>query len=662
METIITMKHRNNSEPLMEDGVVIANPECLEAVKPIKSFVYMKESTVDHHNDNFVNNEFGPSSLQVKDSVNLMEIPENTCENIQPDTSCEFSETTKGENSELSPTEGSKCATEREIPSIYQKGQCEFSLRNRIAKTSVNRVAGTEDENVHILHESSSIDVLETIVESSTLNVEGIETNVQYYELPSKRKRRRPQKLIYFSEEKRIKTSNIRKGKKETRLAKSQSWECSYCNAFFKTKVHHDKHLKQAHQFQCSLCDQVFSSKTEFEFHVTSIHGTLNENNVLKCSSLFESSVSANGEALNVCSVNKGEELQDKIRGKYSCWKCGKMFLVKKKLARHLHCHSELKTFSCENCGKAFKEKGSLNKHYETHYHQNIPCEMCGKQYKSNRTLLKHKQTHNNSNHNCEICGKNYRTQVGLESHMTTHRPGPSQYTCSICQHDCRTKHYLSVHMKQRHHNGSFSVYTCSECGKEFKWELSLKNHLFMKHGKGKGKGVIECDICQKKFVNKYNLLAHLPHHNELRPHKCEHCAVCFKYKHSYEKHLEVVHSDKKEHQCSVCGKLFKTKAYLNAHETNVHHSGAKEVCRICNKNFKTAKILRAHLKCHSDDGMRKFICSFCPRGFAFPKDLRRHEKVHTGVKDYECDECGKAFARMDNLRTHLKLHKKAEV
>ncbi|XP_013789347.1 gastrula zinc finger protein XlCGF57.1-like [Limulus polyphemus] len=651
-----------NSEPIVEHGIVTTDLECLEAVKTTKSLVYVKESTVDHHTDNFVNNDFEPSSLQVKNSVRLVEISETACGNIQPDTSCELSGTTTGENLlEFNPIEGSKCAAEIEIPLIYQTGQHEYSSRNGAATTTVNRVVDTVNESIHILQESTSRNLSVNIVEASTLNIEDFETSVQCYEPSSKRKRRRPQKLIYFSEEKRMKTSNKRKGQRVKRLAKTQSWECSYCDAFFKTKVHRDKHFKQAHQFQCNSCDQVFLSKTDFEFHVSSVHGSLNGNSVPKCSSFSESSVSINEGTGYVCSMNKGKELQDKIHGKYSCWKCGKMFLVKKKLTRHLHCHSEQKKFSCENCGKAFKEKGSLSKHYETHYHQNIPCEMCGKQYKSNRTLLKHMQTHKNSNHNCEICGKNYRTQIGLESHMTTHRPGPSQYTCSVCQHDCRTKHYLSVHMKQRHQNGSFSVFTCPECGKEFKWELSLKNHLFVKHGKGKGKGVIECDICQKKFVNKYNLLAHLPHHNELRPYKCEHCAVCFKYKHSYEKHLEVVHSDKKEHQCSVCGKLFKTKAYLNAHETNVHHSGAKEVCRICNKNFKTAKILRAHLKCHSDGGKRKFICSSCPRGFAFPKDLRRHEKVHTGVKDYECDECGKAFARMDNLRTHLKLHKQAE-
>lgn len=88
-------------------------------------------------------------------------------------------------------------------------------------------------------------------------------------------------------------------------------------------------------------------------------------------------------------------------------------------------------------------------------------------------------------------------------------------------------------------------LYCCpdSQCDKEYQSKFNLKRHVLYNH---LGRKPFICQICNKDFVSKQNLLEHNFIHTGAKPYKCSLCGLRFRqvsllslHKRSHESNYE---------------------------------------------------------------------------------------------------------------------------
>jgi len=91
---------------------------------------------------------------------------------------------------------------------------------------------------------------------------------------------------------------------------------------------------------------------------------------------------------------------------------------------------------------------------------------------------------------------------------------------------------------------------------------VQLKTHLLKSHNEGTW---FTCDICEKKFVNNFELKLHSYQHADVKPYVCCECPKSFCTAARLKSH-QLVHSVYKQFCCGKCGKLFKDKYCVKRH------------------------------------------------------------------------------------------------
>lgn len=108
--------------------------------------------------------------------------------------------------------------------------------------------------------------------------------------------------------------------------------------------------------------------------------------------------------------------------------------------------------------------------------------------------------------------------------------------------------------------------------------------------------GVWKCGQCNKTFLQRVMLQAHICSRMPHKPYQCGHCCLSFNHPNELRTHA-VVHSGKKPFKCGYCARTFAGATTLNNHVRT--HTGERPfTCEKCNKTFSQATQLSRHKKC----------------------------------------------------------------
>ncbi|XP_028307593.1 zinc finger protein 135-like isoform X2 [Gouania willdenowi] len=387
----------------------------------------------------------------------------------------------------------------------------------------------------------------------------------------------------------------------------------------------------------CPQCAFQHPEEAEMQLHMESVHSsdTAGETSTLRDQSgRFSCSVCE--KSFKFQCLLKAHERIHTGEQPFVCGQCGRHFSFKQSLERHKRTHRtgrryecgipenklksvtaekvhqstrmENREYQCTECGRAFVWKSALLRHMKSH--AVVPEQ--GEE--SNR----HPQTHQEEKvHTCN-CGKSFSHRSALAAHQRIHwkeRP----HTCTQCGKGFLHKGRLLCHMKTHSEEKPFM---CSFCGKSFKRERSMKTHEHY-HTR---ENVFSCSQCDKSFVYKATLIRHELTHSGERPYLCSDCGKGF-FSHAELLKHERFHTGHKPFQCPHCEKRFTQSCYLTVHLR--YHTGVRPYsCAQCDKSFLSANRLKRHQRIHS--GERPYLCVECGKQFRQSYNLKMHQRTHT--------------------------------
>ncbi|XP_045506214.1 zinc finger protein 26-like isoform X1 [Colias croceus] len=220
----------------------------------------------------------------------------------------------------------------------------------------------------------------------------------------------------------------------------------------------------------------------------------------------------------------------------------------------------------CLQCDQSFTFFGNLLSHvYKNHLNSGqFLCDCCGKGFLTKFMLRKHvKLEHSVTDYVCQKCNMSFKTHGAYSYHRITHK---GDFNCSQCPET-----FSSWYLRKRHiafvHDKSLQI-TCELCSKTFVKYNSLKWHVMSVHHNDKP---FACDLCDFKCINKTYLKRHMVSHLDTRPYQCHVCVKAFQRKEHLETHVRI-HTNDKRYVCKECGKGFVQIAGLKVH-LRAHHS-----------------------------------------------------------------------------------------
>lgn len=190
----------------------------------------------------------------------------------------------------------------------------------------------------------------------------------------------------------------------------------------------------------------------------------------------------------------------------------------------------------------------------------------------------------------CSRCRFVAKSNLELKGHVKF-----VHLTCRICNKFCNNLILMDKHMKENHPRDYKPV--CDPCKMLFASGNALEEHVKRKHAK-----TYVCQVCDKKFDYRAELMTHMKHHHTQRrkgerTDKMVGCIICDFKNDSEEiviKHLEDVHSlgdslkdnvENKDVNCPLCDYIDTSEECVIKHIEKVHQLadlGPKKTNKTC--------------------------------------------------------------------------------
>ncbi|XP_034044943.1 oocyte zinc finger protein XlCOF22-like [Thalassophryne amazonica] len=306
-------------------------------------------------------------------------------------------------------------------------------------------------------------------------------------------------------------------------------------------------------------------------------------------------------------------------------------------------CNVDEKPFSCSKCGKRFVYKHHLRKHMRVTKEKPFSCSECSQSFGYKNSLMAHMKIHAGVKlFSCSECGKRFVFKNSLKMHLRIHT-GDKPFSCSQCHKRFIYQNHLKIHM--RVHTGE-KPFSCSQCGHRFGYRNNLMDHMRIHTGEKP----FSCSLCGQKFSCKNDMKRHARIHTGEKPFSCSICAKKFTQRSNLTKHMRG-HTGEKQFGCSECGKRFIQRSQLTTH-MRIHTGEKPYMCTNCGKTFGDKSSLNRHVRIHT--GEKSFRCSFCGKGFTQSVHLAQHVRVHTREKRFSCDVCNSKFISKASLTRHV--------
>ena len=193
----------------------------------------------------------------------------------------------------------------------------------------------------------------------------------------------------------------------------------------------------------------------------------------------------------------------------------------------------------------------------------------------------------------CSTCRNTFYNEANLKRHLRLHEENPLDFPCDICGKKFTRKDNLFRHRERLHKlfNINFDAmqpdskqlsFQCKMCSADFGASKdAFESHIVMEVCKKREKSVtvniegrIECDLCDKTFVEMSNLKRHinLKHSSRQQTNTCDKCDKTYTNISSLKRHVNTVHSPGDQtFCCESCGAEFTRRTSLVRHVKVLH-------------------------------------------------------------------------------------------